>query len=95
MIVKMIKELRRKMDADNEKSEVFKKGLENIKNNQTELKNIINEKKKTKEGINSGLNEEEKWITELEDKVLEITAAEQKKRKKKKKKRHEDSLRDL
>ena len=36
--------------------------------------------KSTLEGINSRLNEEE-WITELEDRVVEITEAKQKKEK--------------
>ena len=40
--------------------------------------------KSTLEGINSRLNEEE-WITELEDRVVEITMAEQKKKKTEKK----------
>ena len=45
MIVKMIQELEKKMDAQSEKlQEVFNKELENIKNNQTELKNTITEK---------------------------------------------------
>ena len=68
------------------------KELENIKNNEIELKNTITEMKSTLEGICSRLNEEE-WITELEDRVVEITMAEQKKAKKVK--RNEDSLRDL
>ena len=34
MIIKMIKEFRRRMDAQNKKLEVFNKKLENIKNNQ-------------------------------------------------------------
>ena len=37
--------------------------------------------KSTLEGINSRLNEEE-WLTELEDRVVEIIMAEQKKKKK-------------
>ena len=48
--------------------------------------------KSTLEGLSSRLNEEE-WITELEDRVVEIIMAEQKKEKKVK--RNEDSLRDL
>ena len=43
MTVKMIKELGRRMDTQSEKSEIFNKELENIKNNQTELKNTITE----------------------------------------------------
>jgi len=38
MIVKMIRELTRRMDAQSEKLEVFNKELENIKNNQTDQK---------------------------------------------------------
>lgn len=56
------------------------KELENIKNNEIELKNTITEMKSTLEGINSRLNEEE-WITELEDRVVEIIMAEQKRKK--------------
>ena len=37
-MVKMIRELTRRMDAQNEKLEVFNKELENIKNNQTDQK---------------------------------------------------------
>lgn len=45
MIIKMIKEPWRRMDAQSEKSEVFNKELEKIKNNQTELKNTITKMK--------------------------------------------------
>ena len=43
ILIKMIKELKKKMDAQSEKLEIFNKELENIKNNQTELKNTITE----------------------------------------------------
>ena len=79
MIIKMIKELRRRMDAQSEKLEVVNKELENIKNNQTETKNTISEMKNTLEGINSTLNDTDEQISELEDRVVEITATEQKK----------------
>ena len=49
--------------------------------------------KNTLEGINSRLNKAEEWISELEDRVVEITTTEQKKEKRMK--RNEDSLRDL
>ena len=39
--------------------------------------------KNTLEGINSRINEAEKWINELEDRVVEITAEEERKREKK------------
>ena len=42
MIIKMIQELRKRMDAQSEKAQdVFNKELENIKGNQVELKNTI------------------------------------------------------
>ena len=50
--------------------------------------------KNTLEGSNNRVNEAEEWISELEDQVVEITAAEQKKRKKRMR-RNEDSLRDF
>ena len=93
MIIKMSKELGRRMDAESKKLEVFNKELENIKNNQTEMKNTITEMKNTLEGINRRLNDLEERISELEDRVVEITAAEEKKDKRMK--RNEDSLRDL
>ena len=49
--------------------------------------------KSTLEGINNRLNEAGEWISELEDRIVEITAAEQKKEESMK--RNEDSLRDL
>ena len=49
--------------------------------------------KNTREGINSRITEAEEWISDLEDRIVEITAAEQ--NKEKRMKRNEDSLRDL
>ena len=49
--------------------------------------------KNTLEGINSRISEAEEWISELEDKMVEITSEEHDKVKKMK--RTEDSLRDL
>ena len=46
VIAKMIKEIKRRMDAQSEKLEVLNKELENIKNNQAEIKDIITEVKK-------------------------------------------------
>ena len=44
------------------------------------MKNTITEMKNTLEGINSRLNDIKAQISNLEDKVVEITAIEQKKR---------------
>ena len=51
---------------------------ENIfKNNQLKLKNTISEMESTLEGINSRLEDAGKWISNLEDRVMEINKAEQ------------------
>ena len=49
--------------------------------------------KNTLEGLNSRIIEAEEWISELEDKMVEITAMEQ--NKEKTMKRNQDSLRNL
>ena len=49
--------------------------------------------KNTLEGLNSRITEAEEWISELEDRMVEITSTEH--NKEKRKKRNEDSLRDL
>lgn len=69
-IVKMIKGLRRRMNAQS-KLEVFNTELENIKNNQAELNNTITEMKNTLEGINIKIHQAEELINELEDRVVE------------------------
>ena len=69
------------------------KDIEEIKNKQTEMNNTITKIKNTLEGNNSRIIESEEWISELEDRMVEITAEDQNKAKRKK--RIEDSLRDL
>ena len=64
-----------------------------LKSKQTEMNNTINEIKNSLEGINSRIAKAEEWISDLEDKMVEITTAEQSKEKRMK--RTEDSLRDL
>ena len=73
--------------------ETFNKDLEERKSKQTMMNNKIHEIKISLEGINNRITEEEEWISELEDKTVEITTAEQ--NKEKRMKRIEDSLRDL
>ena len=67
--------------------------LEELKNKRTETNNTITEIKNNLEGINSRKSGAEEWISELEDKMVEITSEEQNKGKRMK--RTEDSLRDL
>ena len=57
------------------------------------MNNTINESKNSLEGINSRITEAEEQPSDLEDKIVEITTAEQ--NKEKRMKRIEDSLRDL
>ena len=57
------------------------------------MNNTINKIKNSLEGINSRITEAEKWISDLEDKIVEITTTEQ--NKEKKMKRIEESLRNL
>ena len=57
------------------------------------MNNTINEIKNSLEGINSRITEAEEWISDLEDKIVEITTVEQ--NKEKRMKRIENSLRDL
>ena len=58
------------------------KEKESIKKNQLEMKNSINEIKNDQDGVNSRLEEAEKWITDLEDRVMESNQAEQEREKK-------------
>ena len=82
MIVKMIQDLGKRMEAKTEKKqEMFNKDLEELKNKQTEMNNTITERKTTLEGINSRITEAEERISDLEDRMVEFTAAEQKKKK--------------
>ena len=57
------------------------------------MDNTITEMKTTLEGINSRITEAEERISDLEDRMVKFTAAEQ--NKEKRMKRNEDSLRDL
>ena len=94
MIVKMIQDLGKRMEAKTKKmQEMFNKDLEELKNKQTEMNNTITEMKTTLEGINSRISEAEERISDLEDRMVEFSAVEQ--NKEKRMKRNEDSLRDL
>ena len=90
MIVKMIKTLENKMGK---KQDSINKDLDELKNKHTETNNTIIEIKNTLEGIKSRISEGEEWITELKDKIEEITSEEQ--NKVKRMKRTEDSPRDV
>ena len=77
IITKMLKELRRSSEDQSKKLDVFNKKLQNIRKKQTELKNTMTEIKKYIEGINIRLDDTKQQISELEDRVVEITQAEE------------------
>ena len=72
--------------------EMFNKGLEEIKKNQSIMNNAITEIKNTLEGT-SRITEAEERISEVEDRMLETNEAEGEKEKRIK--RNENNLRDL
>ena len=71
----MIKNLENRM---HQMQESINKDLEEWKNKHTETNTTINEIKNTLEGTSSRISEAE-WISELEDKMMEITSEEQNK----------------
>ena len=78
MIVKMIQDLGKRMEAKIETmQEMFNKDLEELNTKQKMMNNTINEIKISLEGINSRITETEKQISDLEDKIVEITTTEQ------------------
>ena len=62
--------------------ETLKKDLEELKSKQTMMNNTRNEIKNSIEGINSRITEALERKNDLEDKIVEITTAEQNKEKK-------------
>ena len=89
MIVKMIQNLKNKMELQinsletriEKMQEMFNKDLEEIKKSQYIMNNAINEIKDTLEGTNSRIMEADDRINEVEDRMVEINEAERKKEK--------------
>ena len=90
MVIRMLTELGRRMS---EHSESFNKEGENIGKKQLKLKTTITEKKNTLDGIKSRQNDTKEWVSNLKDKVMEITQSEQQREKRIKK--NKNSLRDF
>ena len=89
----MIQDFGKKIEAKiDELEETFKKGIEDLKIQQAEMKNTITEIKNSLEE-NSTIQEAEEQISEVEDRLVEITDVEQ--NKEKRMKRIEDSLKEL
>ena len=86
MIAKMIQNLENKMELQinrletwiEKMQEMFNKDLEEIKS-QSIVKNAITEVKSTLEGTNSRRTEAEEWISEVENRMVEINEAERRK----------------
>ena len=74
MIVKMIKNLEKKVEKMQESIDI---DLEELKDKHTETTNTSTEIKNTLEGMNIRISEAEEPISELEDKMVEITSEEQ------------------
>ena len=89
MTIKMIKNLENKMEKVQES---INKDIKELKNKHAETSTTITEIKNTLEGINCKISEAEEQISELEDKMVEITSEEQ--NKVKRMKRTKDSLSD-
>ena len=67
MIVKVIQDLRERMEARIKKTcGMFNKYLKELKNKLTEMNNTITERKNRLQRINSRLTEAEEWINDLE-----------------------------
>ena len=89
MPVKMIQDLWKRLEAKIKvMQEMFTKDLEELKNKQTEMNNT-----NTLDRIKHRITEAEEWISDLEDRMIEINAA--KWNIGKRMKRNEDSLTDL
>ena len=99
MTVKVIQNLRNKMEAQINRTEawimkiqeMFNKDLQEIKKSQSIMNNAITEIKNILERTNIRITETEKRISEVEDRMVEINEAERKK----KMKTTEDNLREL
>ena len=76
MRVKMIQHPGNRMEK---KQETFIKDLEELKSKQTMMNNTKNEIKISLEGINRRITEAEGQISDLQDKIVEITIAEKNK----------------
>ena len=73
MIEKMIQNLENRTEKI---QETFKKNVEELKSKQTVMNNTTTENKNTLQGINSRITEAEEQISDLEDKMVKITARE-------------------
>ena len=87
----MLKELRKTIDRN---ADHHNKELETIKRSQSKLDNPIAKMKTKLKAINSKLNKVEEWISDLEDRITEITQSDSRQKDKWKKKKNESNIWD-
>ena len=71
-----MKELRADMNSN---ADYYRKELENIRRSQEKLKNLFVEMQAELKTLKSRMNNAEEWISNLEDRIMEITQSGQKK----------------
>ena len=71
--MKILKELKKKKKAVNRNSDYYKKELENMRRNQEKLEHSFAEMKAELKEKNSRMNNAEEGISDLKDRVIEIT----------------------
>ena len=82
-MLKMMQDIGNKLEAKMDNlQETLTKEIQDIKLKQEEMQNTITEIKNSLEAANIRIQEAEEWISEVEDRLVEITDAEPEKRKK-------------
>ena len=69
-IVKILKELREDMNSN---ADSLRKELENIKRSQEKLENSFAEIETELRAVTTRMNNAEEWISDVEDRIMEIT----------------------
>ena len=82
----------KKLRTIDRNADYYKKELETIKRNQEKLESSFAETKAELKAMNSRINSAEEQISDLEDRIIEITQSEEKTKSQRKK---ESNIRDL
>ena len=83
MIVKMMQDIGNKLEAKMDNlQETLSKEIQDLKLKQAEMQNTTTEIKNSFKATNSRIQAAEEWISRVEDRLVEITDAEQKREKK-------------
>ena len=93
-MLKMMQDIGNKLEAKMDNlQETLSKEIQDIKLKQEEMQTTKTKKKNSLQATNSRIQEAEEWISQVEDRLVEITDAEQKREKRLK--TNEESLREL